>query len=504
MIGSQTVPNSICDSAPVLTPGLLEALGSRGTEEVLRFAGAIERTLHERGRSLGDSRVMAAYGGGKDSSYLLLFVRAAQEFLLAEHGETFDLVIATYTQSGMTPAVFRNIARCFDRLGVIGDDRVLIKTVADGNATDFSPHLPIPRPTQLRDRAGILVAGHQTQGQARPTFCHRCNFDMVMMMKSIAVQLQADVVVTGDSRREQAQYVVWTDRTSRQLGLERPGRDFLGVLDGVGAIGRAVDATIHGVTLPEVARGTRDLPPVYLSAFQFTNYDAGSHRAALRYLGFRFDPDTFVGTESDCVNPLLMFHLRGLRAERVLGIGYEQGAREYIRLWQELMYSKNIPLDLVGRFLTRFTGSSNIASRRADAERFARFAYDLSDAALVAMVFSPFASQGRNLKAWLQAEVPALAPAADEVSEAISTQQETDATRTLAEITSLSLRQMHHLWSCELVSPLYKKPGDTEFHRESGSDTPIALLLTRDPHQVEITTRLAPDGPEVLEILSGR
>lgn len=504
MTAFQPLSDPLYDRRPILEPGLLEALGSRGTEEALRFAGTIVRTLQQRSRALENAQVMAAYGGGKDSSYLLLFVRAVQQLLLAEHGKTFTLVIATYTQSGMTPAVFRNISRCFDRLGITGDERVLVKTVVEGQAVDFSPRNPIPRPTQLRDRAGILMAGHQTQGQARPTFCHRCNFDMVAMMKTVAVQLQVDVVVTGDSSREQAQYVVWTDWTSRQLGLDRPGRDFLGVLDGVDSIARTVDTKIHGTEQPHAAADVRDLPPVYLSAFQFTAYDAGSHRAALRYVGFRFDPDTFVGTESDCVNPLLMFHLRGMRAERVLGIGYDQGAREYIRLWQELMRAKNIPLDLVARFLSRFTGPNGIALRRADAERFAQFAYELSEAALVAMVFSPFASQGRNLQAWLEAEIPELARNVDAIREAIATQQETYATNTLCEITNLSLRQMHHLWNCELVTPLYKKPGDAEFRRESGSGTPIAVLLIRDPHQVEITTRLTPDGPEVLEILSGR
>jgi hypothetical protein len=493
------------DVRPALTPGLLEALGPRGVEQALRFAGTVEKILGQRSCELASAQVMAAYGGGKDSSYLLMFVRAAQQLLLAQRGETFNLLIATYVQNGMTEAVFSNILRCFDRLGIAGDERVAVKTVVDGNAVDFSPEKPIPPSTQLRDRNGILVAGHQTQGQARPTFCHRCNFDMVTMMKTVAVQLKADIVVTGDSPREQAQYAVWTDWTSRQLGLARPRRDFLGVLDGVESIGRHVDRTVHGESATAaVVADTPDAPPVYLSAFQFTPYDAGKHRAALRYLDFRFDSDSFVGTESDCANPLLMFHLRGLRAEHVLGVGYEQGAREYIRLWQELMRAKNIPLDLIDRFLGRFTGQASIAARRADAARFAAFAYGLSEEALVAMVYSPFASNGRNLKAWLSRELPALAPAESEIRASIVALREDELTEALAKITCLSLRQMHHLWGCELVTPLYKLPGQTEFLRESGSATPIAILLSRDPHQVEIATRLGPDGPEVLEILSGR
>jgi hypothetical protein len=65
------------------------------------------------------------------------------------------------------------------------------------------------------------------------------------------------------------------------------------------------------------------------------------------FLGFRFDDLAFSFTESDCGNPALMAHLRGLKAERLFRRSYDEGMAEYIAFALDLMRRKDFPPQLV-------------------------------------------------------------------------------------------------------------------------------------------------------------
>jgi len=60
---------------------------------------------------------MVAYGGGKDSSYTLAFVRAMQLILFRVHGSTFQLRVATNRHAGMPRAVLENVDANIGRCG---------------------------------------------------------------------------------------------------------------------------------------------------------------------------------------------------------------------------------------------------------------------------------------------------------------------------------------------------------------------------------------------------
>lgn len=70
-------------------------------QRLIVAAGGIEH--------IGGLRIMMAYGGGKDSSHALAFMRAAQLSIAARAPETFTLRVATYRHAGMSSAVLDNI-----------------------------------------------------------------------------------------------------------------------------------------------------------------------------------------------------------------------------------------------------------------------------------------------------------------------------------------------------------------------------------------------------------
>ena len=70
--------------------------------------------------------------------------------------------------------------------------------------------------------------------------------------------------------------------------------------------------------------------PLFFNIYQDTAYEAGAHWALLtEFMHFRFDELMFSFSESDCGNPTLMAHIRGLRAETLLQRSYAEGIREY-------------------------------------------------------------------------------------------------------------------------------------------------------------------------------
>src|SRR4051794_287451 len=65
--------------------------------------------------------VLVAYGGGKDSSYMLAFVRLMQLITYQIYGATFRMRVATNRHAGMPRAVLENMDRAFRALGLFDD-----------------------------------------------------------------------------------------------------------------------------------------------------------------------------------------------------------------------------------------------------------------------------------------------------------------------------------------------------------------------------------------------
>lgn len=445
--------------------------------------------------------VMVAYGGGKDSSYTLAFVRTMQLLLLEEHGSTFRLRSATNRHAGMPRAVLENIDREYQALRLVDDPDCELLLIDGNEVSVFDVDSPQREAVVNRNRLDILMTGHRTFADGRPTFCNACNLSVV---NSFGVAAShgggADLMITGDSQQEQRQYTVWVGRLARRLN---PGRTPTGtglgrLLSTVDGISQGYFADIHGAdSLDAIAerRVSSDVPERlrFFSIYDDTEYASGDHLELLTgFLGFQFDDIAFSFTESDCGNPALMAHLRGLKCERVYRRSYAEGMQEYVDFALGLMRSKDIPPHLVEHMRTRYTGPGAIERMRGSAQDYAWQTFALTEDQLVCMAYSPFADKAAGLARFLDQEHPALAGQLGAVETLLAGDAEEPAQLRdeLERISGLALAQLRVLYR----SPL----------RGGSAADAIDTVLVGDPHKALILTRFSEHGPDTLEQISGR
>jgi hypothetical protein len=281
-----------------------------------------------------------------------------------------------------------------------------------------------------------------------------------------------------------------------------------GDASGFGSFLRSTDA-IAGAYFGEIfgdgaaedvaSRGVAsDVPPAlrFFSIFDDTGYSSMHHWALLTdFLAFEFDELAFSFTESDCGNPTLMAHLRGLKCERVYDRGYGDGLDEYVAFATGLMRRKEFPDWLVAMVKQRYAGADAADRMREVANRFAAEAYDLTEEQLICMVHSPFAGKGERLEDYLSRERPHLLPRLGEIHDVL--RGTGPGAGPVAELTAASGLDLNRLRS------LYRSP-TVALALGGGKGTILGAILDGDPHKETISTRHSPDGPIVTELLSGR
>jgi hypothetical protein len=498
------VPNHAEGEArPGLLAGLLSWMSPEDRLGVERCAARLHASL-PRPDDLAANTVLVMYGGGKDSSFVVAFTRAVQLTLAARHTATFTLRVATNFQPGMAIGVTANIDRVYRALGLLEDSRVELVAVVGQQWAPYRPGFRMPASLLERYRLSILMNGHHTAGSNRATFCNACNMSMV---QSFAVALgagpPADVIITGDSEVERRSYLGAVRRVARELGLARPrSAGFKGFTQQFAAIARSYADQVYGPTAgPDVVEAidAERIPgePDFFSLFADTKYDAGSHWGLLTgFLGFRFDTLAFSFSESDCSNPALMAHLRGLKAERLWGRPYAEGVAEYRDYALGLMRQKDFPRPLLAAMAARYADPEAIERMRRQAAAYAEQVLGLGETQLVCMLNAPFVDAGRNLGRYLAAEQAAHAGREGDFRDALCGIKGAGKEASLLETWSgLSLERLRHLYRSGLSD-------------NSGSAVtfvgPIRALFRRDPHQAEVVTRHQPSGPPVVEVESGR
>lgn len=485
---------------------LRDAMSETDTAGAQRAASRLESDLDGR---LGDTVVFVAYGGGKDSSYTLAFVRAVQLILFERLGTTFTLRAATNRHAGMPAAVMANIDRAYRALGIPQDPACEPLLVDGQDVKPFGPNEPLPPEVTARNRLDLLMTGHRTFGEARPTFCNACNMSMVKAFGlAAAYGRPADVIVTGDSTTEQRSYLVWARRLARRVAgaaARPPAPGFTGFLESADTIAHAYFADLYGPDA-EAQIAERRIPRGgsaelrFFSIFDDTDYSAKRHWPLLRdLLGFRFDEIAFSFTESDCGNPTLMAHLRGLKCERLYGRAYAEGLAEYSSFAESLMVRKEIPAVLIEMMRERYRGPEAPGRMRAVANAFAQEAYGLGEEQLVCMVYSPFADGGQRLGEYLRREQPDLADR-EKVARALlegaepADEREREVEARLIGCSGLDPRWMRTLYGSRSVS----------FPADGEGPGLIGAMLAGDPHKAVITTRHTPGGVLVREVVTGR
>jgi hypothetical protein len=506
---STSAPSSSLAGARERTRLALRSAMSAEWASVRRCAKRLAGVLPDHS-ALHRNTVLVAYGGGKDSAYTMAFARAMQLELFHARGTTFRLRGATNRHAGMPEAVMKNIHRTYTALGVY-EDPLCEQLIVDGNMVrEFQALLPQPEWLVERNRLDILMAGHRTYGDGRPTFCNACNLSVANAF-GLAASYEdgVDIIITGDSPAEQRTYVAWIRQLASRLGVLKPDqsiRSFADVLRVVDDIGKVYFDDVYGGLRMEGPQGREMLEKrtrllKFFSVYDDTGYAAGDHWDLLTgFLGFIFDVVAFSFTESDCANPALMAHLRGLKAERLYKRSYADGVAEYVAFAASLMRHKEIPPHLIDMILARYCGEDAVTNMRQIMDDFATRTFSLREEMLVCMVYSPFAGQARRLEPFLQHEHPDLACASEQIRALLAAggaQHAGAGGRLIDALNDISGLPLKHLRT------LYTRPLRSITGADGGKDI-FAEILAGDPHTAIIATRHAPGGPSVHEHISGR
>jgi hypothetical protein len=462
-------------------------------QRLIVAAGGIER--------IGSYKVMVAFGGGKDSAYTVAFLRAAQLSIAGRSPATFNLRISTLRHAGVTPAVMGNIHRCYSSLFVYDDPRVEVLMVDQQQVRPFRFDAPFSTAGRERNRSDMLLTGHMTAGDARATFCNSCYLGLADFFGRAACWgTGIDALVSGDSRKEQKQYAAWAMRLAQ--GLELPGADwrnqsFNGVLKTLNGVGHAYYRELYEDSPEPVLRTpaypNKAIVPAFITIFDLVSCKAEDHWILLtEFLQFQFDDLTFNFSESDCANPLLMAHMRGLQAYYVRGRSYQEGIAEYLKLAKSLMRSKQMPERLIEQAMAAYDSPLKIETRRGLATAYAQEAFGLNDAQLVCLLFAPFVDAGHSLEAFLRRCHPGMLVALPDLHKALKGLPVPEQViQWLIDISGLSKVGLQNLYRKKRVN--FNDPTSL-----------IARVRASDPDKRRIMSVDAETGEAVAETVSGR
>lgn len=480
-------------------------------EDVKRCAADI-KTIFPNQSCLEQNKVLVAYGGGKDSSYLVAFMRMVQLLLFKLNGQTFQMRVMTNRHPGMPKAVMENIHRVYSALELY-DDPDLELLLIDGNDINlFDRDLPLPKELINRTRQDILMSGHRTQANSRPTFCNACNISVIKSFGSASYYKGGvNVIITGDSLKEERAYIVWLRHLARKSGLDFR-RDhgqfsFKRYIEIIDTLSKGYFQEIYGenagaeIEEQTVINNTTGFEPLFFSIYNYTDYAAGAHWTFLtEYLKFEFDDLAFSFSESDCANPSLMAHLRGLKCERLYGRSYGEGIDEYVKFGTYLMRQKQFPDFLINEMTERYKTKEAVELMREKVNAFALEAFNITEEQLICMVYSPFADNGKNLEMYLSQEQPQLLSKLKNIRQILdeTTNDETlekfsDLVGELCNLTGLNLNQMRMCYQSPLLGA-----------NIADSSSLVNSVLEKDPHKTMIETRHTQNGPIVKDMISGR
>ena len=458
-------------------------------QRLIVAAGGLER--------IADYKILLAHGGGKDSSYTLALLRAAQLSIAARSPATFTLRVATFRHPGVTHAVMNNIHRAYSALFLYDDPRVELLMVDRDQVQPFHHQTAISGASRDRHRSTLLMNAHLTAGDCRATFCNQCYLGLGDLYQRASRWGQGvDLLVSGDSAREHKQYLAWLLRVLQPPGERRRPRvmDLASLTQACAGLRRDYQVQLRDPESTPVTPGPAPArPTLFIGLHDLIGSPLQSRWALLQeFLGFRFDDLSFHFSESDCANPLLMAHLRGLHAEHVRGLNYAVGIGEYLQLAEVLMRKKQMPAHLITQALSAYGTEHKISARRGLAAAYAQDAFGLNEAHLVCLLFAPFAGQGKGLETYLRQMHPGMLVAIGDLHRALMAQPASEqAMQWLTRISGLSMLSLQALYRMQGVD--FNDPGNL-----------IARVRSGDPDKHRVTVIDFSTGESAKVLLSGR
>lgn len=461
--------------------------------------------------------VLVAYGGGKDSSFILAYVRYLQLKALLLQKSTFNIRIIINRHSHMSSTVIENIHNVLSILELYEDKKVEILLIDDDNIQILNNDLTIinhlmPKWIIERDRSDMLMAGHLTQGEGRRIYCDACN---AYMQKGEALSITknngVDIIITGDSLKEIVYYKNWINKlynfiTSKNDEIKN--QNFIDYMEKIDIIAQEYFNYIHCQKCKYKMQNLTKYKVKLFSFYNYIPYNMSAHRNIIdKLFKFKFDIDnfTFCFTESDCSLPALMAHLRGLKVEKLYKRTYFEGVQEYIeQLALPLMKQKKIPTDLIKKQQSSYSSDKKVNQIRIKISKYYEKILHLNEDNFIAMLYSPFASNGKNLELYINSEKPELINYIARIKVIISDSNskmmdiDSENIKILEKTTGLTLQEMQYLYTKPLFSC------KTIMTKDRSTFNIINQLHQNDPYKAIIKTKHFPNGLIIEEEISGR
>jgi hypothetical protein len=407
-------------------------------QKIVVAAGGIEQ--------IGDYKVLVAHGGGEGSSYTLALLRAAQLTIAGRAPRTFQLRVATLRHAGMSAAALETLDRGYSALFFHDDPRVELLMVENQEVLPFNHLRPASSVGRDASRRNMLMIGHLTSGDIRATLCNDTYLALGDFYRRAASwNGGVHALASGDSARQQHQYLAWLKNTAQAAGVTIPPRRPL-ALSGLFArmdewsAGYYQDVYGEHYVAADASSKESHRHLAYIGiADLLGDVDQASAPSLKEFLAYKPDAFGFHFSNPARANPLLMAHLCGLQAQCLRELDYEEGVEDFVQQATLFMRRKSIPENLITQAGTR--------DGRTLSATYAQELFGLDEGQLTCLLFSPFLQHGERLEGFLRQCHPGMLVALPELHKALQGKPVADVLQQWACDTSgLSIELLQHLY----------------------------------------------------------
>ncbi|MCM2362628.1 hypothetical protein [Pseudomonas sp. SR18] len=350
---------------------------------------------------VGNFKVLVAHSGGEVSSYTLALLRAAQLTIAGRAPRTFELRVATLRHAGMTEGHLETINCGYGRLFLHDDPRVELLVVENREVQPFNHHRPASAAGREASQRNMLMMGHLSAGDCRATLCNDTYLAMGDFYQRVTTcNGGVHALVSGDSPRKQRQFFAWLKKTAQNAGLAVPN----GYPSSLNALFACMDEWSDGYYRdlfgehyvasdnPSKA-GHRHLAYIGIADL-LEDVDLMSTTLLTEFMAYTPDPLGFHFSHPAYSNPLLMAHLRGLQAESLRELEYEEGVQDFVQQAASYLRRLRMPDDVLAEVGTR--------EGRILSATYAQQFFGLDETQLTCLLFSPFLHHGERLEGYLR------------------------------------------------------------------------------------------------------
>lgn len=422
---------------------LQRLIGHFAREERTALQLLVQRIVVAAGgmEQVGGYKVLVVHGGGKVSSYTLALLRAAQLTIAGRSPRTFQLRVATLRHAGMTEGMLDGINQGYGRLFLHDDPRVDLLMVENQEVLPFNHLRPVSSVGREISQRNMLMVGHLSSGDCRATLCGDTYLALGDFYQRITTwNGGVHALVSGDSPRKQSQFLAWLKNTALGAGIAIPQvwpSSLTGLFARMDEWSTGYYRDVYGEHYVESdnpsRNGHRHLAYIGVADL-LDDVDLSSSAMLNEFMAFAPDPQEFHFSHPAYSNPRLMAHLRGLQAQCLRDLDYEEGVQRFIQ---------QVPHCMPDELLAQVGGREGRIQSGAYAQQF----FGLDETQLICLLFSPFIHHGERLEGYLRQCHPGMLVALPELHKVLQGKPSADMLQQWVTDTSgLPMALLQHLY----------------------------------------------------------